>query len=202
MRTATITRNTLETQIRLKLNLDGDGAKSKIDTGIGFLDHMLTLFSRHSGIELQLTCKGDTQVDGHHSTEDIGIVLGQAVYDALGDKKGIRRFSDVTLPMDEALVLVAIDISGRGGCHTALAFETEKIGEFDTQLVEEFLEAFAMNAALTLHVRQLAGRNSHHIAEACFKGLGRALRTAVETDTRFAKQIPSTKGTLSSDKKR
>ena len=202
MRTATITRNTKETQIKVKINLDGDGAKSKIETGIGFLDHMLELFSRHSGIEMTLSCKGDTRVDGHHSTEDIGIVLGQAVEEALGDKKGIKRFADVTLPMDETLVLTAIDISGRGASHVSLAFETEKIGEFDTQLVGEFLEAFATNAGITLHVRQLAGHNSHHIAEACFKGLGRALREAVETDVRFAKQIPSTKGTLAGNKKR
>ena len=202
MRSATINRNTNETQIQCKLNLDGDGSKSKIKTGIGFLDHMLELFSRHSGIGLALTCKGDTQVDGHHSTEDIGIVLGQAVCEALGDKKGIRRFADVTIPMDETLVLTAIDISGRGSCHTAISFETEKIGDFDTQLVEEFLAAFAVNAGITLHVRQLAGRNSHHIAEACFKGLGRALRAAVETDTRFSNQIPSTKGTLSAGRKR
>ena len=201
MRTANITRNTTETQIKCKLNLDGDGAKSQIATGVGFLDHMLVLFSRHSGIELALTCKGDVHVDDHHSTEDIGIVLGEALCEALGDKKGIRRFADVTLPMDEALVLTAIDISGRGASHVSLSFETEKIGTFDTQLVEEFLEAFAKNAGITLHVRQLAGHNSHHIAEACFKGLGRALRAAVETDTRFAKQIPSTKGTLSEKKK-
>ena len=201
MRTASVTRTTMETDIRLKLNLDGDGAKSQIKTGIGFMDHMLTLFSRHAGIELHVTCKGDTYVDDHHSTEDIGIVLGRAISEALGDKKGIRRYGDVCLPMDEALVLVALDISGRGACHPELAFETEKIGTFDTQLVEEFLHAFAQNAGITLHVRQLAGYNSHHIAEACFKGLGRALRTAVETDARFAKQIPSTKGTLSEKKR-
>ena len=196
MRKASITRKTKETQITCQINLDGDGAKSKIATGVGFLDHMLELFSRHAGIELGIVCKGDTHVDDHHSTEDCGIVLGQAVYKALGDKKGICRFADVTLPMDEALVLVAIDISGRGACHASLAFETEKIGTFDTQLVAEFLCAFAREAGITLHVRMLAGSNSHHIAEACFKGLGRAMRTAIGTDARFGGQIPSTKGML------
>ena len=196
MRKASVTRKTKETQITCRINLDGDGSKSKIATGVGFLDHMLELFSRHAGIEIDLTCRGDTYVDDHHSTEDCGIVLGQATAKAFGDKKGIRRFADVTLPMDEALVTVAIDISGRGACHPALSFETEKIGTFDTQLVEEFMHAFARESGITLHVRQLAGSNSHHIAEACFKGLGRALRHAVETDPRFGKQIPSTKGML------
>ena len=196
MRTATVNRNTSETQIKCKLNLDGDGAKSRIATGIGFLDHMLTLFSRHAGIELQLTCKGDTHVDDHHSAEDTAIVLGEAIARAMGSKQGIRRFADVTMPMDEALVLVALDISGRGACHPDIVFTAEKIGTFDTELVEEFFHAFARNAGITLHVRQIAGTNSHHIAEACFKGLGRALRSALETDPRFPKQVPSTKGTL------
>lgn len=196
MRKASVTRKTKETQITCRIDLDGDGARSKIATGVGFLDHMLELFSRHAGIETDIVCKGDTQVDDHHSTEDCGIVLGQAVRKALGDKKGIRRFADVTLPMDEALALVAIDISGRGACHMSVPFETEKIGTFDTQLVEEFMHAFAREAGITLHVRLLAGTNSHHIAEACFKGLGRAMRQAVETDPRFAGQIPSTKGML------
>ncbi len=195
-RCADIARNTAETQVRVCLDLDGDPSVSKIATGVGFLDHMLELFVRHGGFEAQITCKGDTYVDDHHSVEDIGITLGEAFKAALGDRRGIRRYADITLPMDESLVLVAIDISGRGGCYTGLSFSSEKIGTFDTELVEEFLIAFAQNAGLTLHVRQIAGRNSHHIAEACFKGLGRAMRQAVSIDGRFADAIPSTKGTL------
>lgn len=196
MRTADMHRVTAETDVTIWLDLDGDGSVSKIATGVGFLDHMLTLFSRHSGIQMNLSCKGDTWVDDHHSVEDIGITLGQAFLSALGTKQGIRRYASLTLPMDEALVLVAVDISGRSGCYTDVTFPSEKIGNFDTELVVEFLRAFAANAVLTLHVRELAGENSHHIAEAVFKGLGHALREAVSLDQRFADQIPSTKGVL------
>ncbi len=196
MRTAEINRVTNETDISLWIDLDGDGKASEINSGVGFLDHMLTLWSRHSGIQMTLTCEGDTWVDDHHSVEDIGISLGQAVAEALGDKKGISRYASLMLPMDESLVLVAVDISGRGGCYPVLDFPTQKIGSFDTELVEEFLRAFACNAGITLHIRQIAGSNSHHIAEACFKGLGRAMRQAVSIDTRFETEIPSTKGVL------
>lgn len=196
MREAKVNRETTETKIELSLDLDGNIEKSKISTGIGFLDHMLTLFARYAGIELKVTCKGDTWVDDHHSVEDIGITLGKALLSALGDKKGIVRFGEVYQPMDESLVLAALDISGRGGFYTDLKFLTEKTGSFDTELVEEFMKAFATNAGITLHIRQLAGSNSHHIAEAAFKGLGRALRTAVSIDRRFNDKIPSTKGRL------
>ena len=196
MRTAEINRVTNETNVDLWLDLDGDGSASEIQTGVGFLDHMLTLFSKHSGIQMTLSCKGDTYVDDHHSVEDIGIAMGQAIREALSDKKGIRRYASVALPMDEALVLVAVDISGRGGFFTGMHYPSEKIGTFDTELVKEFMMAFAMNAGLTLHIRQLAGENSHHIAEACFKGLGHAMREAVEIDDRFSHEIPSTKGVL------
>jgi len=196
MRTAEINRVTNETNVDLWLDLDGDGSASEIQTGVGFLDHMLTLFSRHSGIQMTLSCKGDTYVDDHHSVEDIGIAMGQAIREALSDKKGIRRYASLALPMDEALVLVAVDISGRGGFFTDMHYPSEKIGTFDTELVKEFMMAFAMNAGLTLHIRQLAGENSHHIAEACFKGLGHAMREAVEIDDRFSHEIPSTKGVL------
>ena len=196
MREAKVNRETTETKIELSLDLDGNIEKSGISTGIGFLDHMLTLFARYAGIELKVTCKGDTWVDDHHSVEDIGITLGKALLSALGDKKGIVRFGEAYQPMDESLVLAALDISGRGGFYTDLKFLTEKIGSFDTELVEEFMKAFATNAGITLHIRQLAGSNSHHIAEAAFKGLGRALRTAVSIDRRFNDKIPSTKGRL------
>lgn len=196
MREAKVNRETTETKIELSLDLDGNIEKSEISTGIGFLDHMLTLFARYAGIELKVTCKGDTWVDDHHSVEDIGITLGKALLSALGDKKGIVRFGEAYQPMDESLVLAALDISGRGGFYTDLKFLTEKIGSFDTELVEEFMKAFATNAGITLHIRQLAGSNSHHIAEAAFKGLGRALRTAVSIDRRFNDKIPSTKGRL------
>lgn len=196
MREAKVNRETTETKIELSLDLDGNIEKSKISTGIGFLDHMLTLFARYAGIELKVTCKGDTWVDDHHSVEDIGITLGKALLSALGDKKGIVRFGEAYQPMDESLVLAALDISGRGGFYTDLKFLTEKTGSFDTELVEEFMKAFATNASITLHIRQLAGSNSHHIAEAAFKGLGRALRTAVSIDRRFNDKIPSTKGRL------
>ena len=196
MREAKVNRETTETKIELSLDLDGNIEKSEISTGIGFLDHMLTLFARYAGIELKVTCKGDTWVDAHHSVEDIGITLGKALLSALGDKKGIVRFGEAYQPMDESLVLAALDISGRGGFYTDLKFLTEKTGSFDTELVEEFMKAFATNASITLHIRQLAGSNSHHIAEAAFKGLGRALRTAVSIDRRFNDKIPSTKGRL------
>ena len=195
MRTAEITRKTNETDIRLSLDLDGQG-KSRVRTGVGFLDHMLTLLARHGGMDLELTCDGDTQVDDHHSVEDIGIALGQAFDQALGEKRGVRRYASLCLPMDEALILCAVDLSGRGGDYEELAIPAEKIGSFDTQLVYEFMWAFAANARLTLHLRKLAGRNSHHIVEGAFKALGRALREAAETDPRFRDEIPSTKGML------
>ena len=195
MRTAEITRKTNETDIRLSLNLDGQG-ESRIWSGVGFLDHMLTLLARHGGMDLELTCTGDTQVDDHHSVEDIGIALGQAFDQALGEKRGVRRYASLCLPMDEALILCAVDLSGRGGYYEELSIPAEKIGAFDTQLVYEFMWAFAANARLTLHLRKLAGRNSHHIVEGAFKALGRALREAAETDPRFRDEIPSTKGML------
>ena len=196
MRTAELKRKTAETDIEINVNLDGDSANSVIDSGVGFLDHMLTLLSRHGAMELKVLCKGDTQVDDHHSVEDIGIALGTAIREALGDKAGIRRYASIALPMDEALVLCALDISGRGGLYYEVPFLTEKIGTFDTELVEEFMHAFAQNAGFTLHLQKLAGRNSHHVAEACFKGLGRAMREAVSNDPREAGRIPSTKGVL------
>ena len=195
MRTASIQRTTNETRIALELNLDGTG-KSEICSGVGFLDHMLTLFARHGDFDLTVHCQGDTQVDDHHSVEDIGIALGQAFDQALGEKRGVRRYASLCLPMDEALILCAVDLSGRGGYYEELAIPTEKIGAFDTQLVYEFMWAFAANARLTLHLRKLAGRNSHHIVAGAFKALGRALREAAETDPRFRDEIPSTKGML------
>ena len=195
MRTAHIARKTNETDITLTICLDGRGV-SAIQSGVGFLDHMLTLLARHGGMDLELTCDGDTQVDDHHSVEDIGIALGQAFDQALGEKRGVRRYASLCLPMDEALILCAVDLSGRGGYYEELAIPTEKIGSFDTQLVYEFMWAFAANARLTLHLRKLAGRNSHHIVEGAFKALGRALREAAETDPRFRDEIPSTKGML------
>ena len=195
MRQASVERKTNETDIKLSLNLDGRG-ESTVRSGVGFLDHMLTLLSRHSGMDLELVCTGDTQVDDHHSVEDIGIALGEAFAKALGDKRGVRRYASLHLPMDEALVLCAVDLSGRGGYYEELEIPTEKIGSFDTQLVYEFMEAFAVNARLTLHLRKVAGRNSHHIVEGAFKALGRALREAVSLDERFRDEIPSTKGTL------
>ena len=195
MRQAEITRKTNETDIRLALDLDGRG-ECRIETGVGFLDHMLTLLSRHGRLDLELTCAGDTQVDDHHSVEDIGIALGQAFAQALGDKRGVRRYASLCLPMDEALILCAVDLSGRGGYYEEMAIPTEKIGTFDTQLVYEFMEAFAVNARITLHLRQLAGRNSHHIVEGAFKALGRALREAAAVDEAFRDEIPSTKGML------
>ncbi len=195
MRTAEITRVTAETDIRLTLTLDGTG-KSEIDTGCGFLNHMLTLFARHGRFDLCVRCKGDTDVDDHHTTEDIGIALGQAFYRALGDKRGICRYADRTLPMDEALILSAVDISGRGGAYLELPMPTQKVGTFDTELCAEFWIAFARDAGLTLHIRELAGSNSHHIIEGTFKAVARSLRAAVAIDPACAGEIPSTKGVL------
>ena len=195
MRTAQIKRKTAETDIALSLNLDGTGV-SDCCTGCGFLDHMLTLFSRHGRFDLNVTCVGDTYVDYHHTVEDIGICLGKAFAQALGERKGIIRYGDTTLAMDESLILTAVDISGRGGCYYALEIPTEKVGDFDTELCQEFLIAFAQNAALTLHVRQLTGSNSHHIIEGTFKSLARSLKKAVAIDKAYANEIPSTKGVL------
>ena len=196
MRKADIKRETAETKVDLSLDLDGNIEESLISTGVGFLDHMLTLFARYAGIELKVKGVGDTWVDDHHSVEDVGIALGMALREALGNKRGICRFGEAYQPMDESLVLTALDISGRGGFHADLHFLTEKIGSFDTELVAEFMNALALNAGLTLHIRQFAGVNSHHIAEAAFKGLGRAIRQAVAIDERFNDKIPSTKGSL------
>jgi len=195
MRTADIIRNTAETQISLKLNLDGSG-KSTIATGVGFLDHMLTLFSRHGRFDLELTCTGDTWVDDHHTTEDVGIALGQAFKTALADKKGVMRYGSTILPMDEALILTAVDLSGRGYLGYELQIPTEKVGSFDTELVEEFWLGFVRNCDCTLHIRKLSGTNSHHIIEGAFKSAGRSLRAAVAIDAAFADEIPSTKGVL------
>ena len=195
MRQAEIVRQTGETDIRLSLNLDGSGA-AEISSGMGFLDHMLCLFARHGGFDLRLTCVGDTQVDDHHSTEDIAICLGKAFAQALGDKKGIARYGDIILPMDEALLLCAVDISGRGACYCELDIPSQKVGSFDTELAEEFFIAFARNANLTLHLRQLAGKNSHHIIEGAFKALGRTLAKAAALDDKNAGRVPSTKGML------
>ncbi len=195
MRTADIARKTAETDIRLTLNLDGAGV-SVIATGCGFLDHMLTLFARHGRFDLTVSCVGDTQVDDHHTVEDIGICLGDAFANALGDMRGISRYGNTILPMDEALILTAADISGRGMLCYGLNIPTEKVGTFDTELVEEFLLAFVRRANVTLHIQQLAGRNSHHIIEGMFKSLARTLRTAVAIDPACADEIPSTKGVL------
>lgn len=195
MRKAEIKRDTAETKISLNIDLDGRG-NSKISTGVGFLDHMLTLFAKHGHFDLEISCVGDTQVDDHHTTEDIGICLGKAFAKALGDKAGIYRYGDITLPMDEALILAAVDISGRSYLGYALEIPTEKVGSFDTELVEEFWIAFTSNAGLDLHLRQLAGKNSHHIIEGAFKAAGRALRKAVAIDPDFADEMPSTKGVL------
>lgn len=195
MRKAELNRTTAETDIALSLNLDGTGV-SKIATGCGFLDHMLTLFSRHGRFDLTVSCKGDTYVDYHHTVEDIGICLGKAFAEALGDKRGITRYGDITLPMDETLILAAADISGRGGYYGALNIPTEKVGDFDTELCREFWLAFAANSGVTLHLRQLTGDNSHHIIEGCFKAAARALRAAVRIDPDCAGEVPSTKGML------
>ncbi|MBR3705616.1 MAG: imidazoleglycerol-phosphate dehydratase HisB [Firmicutes bacterium] len=190
-----IMRKTAETDINLEITLDGSG-KSTIDTGCGFLDHMLTLFARHGRFDLDVTCKGDTYVDYHHTAEDIGIVLGEAFACAIGDKKGITRYGNFILPMDEALIMSAVDISGRSYLGYNLEIPTEKVGDFDTELVEEFWLGFVRNAQVTLHIRQLAGTNSHHIIEGAFKSVARSLKAAVAIDPDFADEIPSTKGVL------
>lgn len=196
MRKATVKRTTKETDVAVAVDLDGSGAAS-VATGIGFLDHMLDLLARHSRIDLDIKAKGDLHVDQHHTTEDVGIALGQAIKKALGDMTGITRYADVHVPMDETLTRVALDISGRPFLVFSVEFVRAKIGTFDTALVQEWFQAFAVNAALTLHVATLYGSNDHHIAESCFKGLARALRTAVAIDPRAAHEVPSTKGTLS-----
>jgi imidazoleglycerol-phosphate dehydratase len=195
MRQAEIIRKTGETDIRVFLELDGSG-RSRIDTGVGFLDHMLELFARHGRFDLEVSCKGDTRVDDHHSTEDIGIALGAALEKALADKKGIVRYGQTILPMDESLILSAVDISGRGLLAYDLQIPTEKVGTFDTELTEEFLRALAVHARCTLHLRQLAGKISHHIIEGAFKSMARSLRAAVRLDPECAGEIPSTKGVL------
>ena len=192
---AEIVRNTAETQIELKLNIDGTG-KSKIATGCGFLDHMLTLFSRHGRFDLEVSCNGDTYVDYHHTAEDIGICLGEVFAKALGEKRGIVRYGSMMLPMDEALILSAVDISGRGMLCYDLQIPTEKVGDFDTELVKEFFLAFVRKAEITLHIKQLAGENSHHIIEGAFKSVARSLAAACSVDEKYADEIPSTKGVL------
>ena len=195
MRQVDVVRNTLETQISVRLDLDGTG-KSSLATGIGFFDHMLDLLARHSRIDLAVKAKGDLHIDAHHTTEDVGIALGQAVKQALGDMKGIARYADVHVPMDEALTRVAIDISGRPFLVFKSEFVRDKVGSFDTELVQEWFQAFAMNAGITLHAETLYGTNDHHIAESCFKGLARALKGAVAIDPRARDEVPSTKGSL------
>lgn len=195
MRTAKLRRTTGETDVAVVLDLDGTG-KSEISTGCGFLDHMLTLFARHGRFDLTVQAKGDTWVDDHHTVEDVGITLGDAFAQALGEKRGVTRYGSTILPMDEALILTAVDLSGRGLLCYDLAIPTEKVGTFDTQLVGEFFAAFARRADLTLHVKQLAGANSHHIIEGAFKSLARSLRTAVVIDPAAAGEVPSTKGVL------
>ena len=195
MRTATIKRKTKETDIEVTIDLDGKG-RSQIATGIGFLDHMLDLLARHSRIDMTVKAVGDLHIDFHHTAEDVGIALGQAVKQALGDMKGIGRYADVHMPMDETLTRVALDISGRPFLVFKATFGRDKVGTFDTELVQEWFQAFAMNAGVTLHVECLYGTNDHHIAESCFKGLARCLRSAVAIDERTRDEVPSTKGTL------
>ena len=195
MRKGAVSRKTKETDVEVELNLDGQG-RSQVATGIGFLDHMLDLLARHSRIDITVKAKGDLHIDQHHTTEDVGIALGQAMKQALGDMKGITRYADVHMPMDEALTRVAIDISGRPYLVFEAEFSRDKVGSFDTELVEEWFRAFAINAGVTLHVALLYGSNDHHIAESCFKGLARALRAAVSIDPRAANEVPSTKGSL------
>ncbi|MCQ2451119.1 MAG: imidazoleglycerol-phosphate dehydratase HisB [Clostridia bacterium] len=195
MRTAEIIRTTGETDIKVTLNLDGIG-KSEIDSGCGFLDHMLTLFSKHSKFDLTVICKGDTNVDYHHSVEDIGIALGQAFNKALGDKKGIERYADTFLPMDETLILSATDISGRGAFRYNVNIPSNRVGDFDTELCEEFFISFVRKAEIALHIKQFDGTNSHHIIECIFKSVARTLRKAVNIDEKFSEEIPSTKGVL------
>lgn len=195
MRTSEISRKTAETDVYIKLNLDGKG-ECEIGTGIGFLDHMLTLFAKHGRFDLIAKCDGDIEVDGHHTTEDIGIALGQAFKEALGDKRGIKRYGSTILPMDEALILTAVDISGRPYLRYRMKIPAPMVGDFDTELLREFVIAFAFNAGITLHVRRLDGVNSHHIIEGTFKSLARTLKKAVEIDEKAKDEIPSTKGVL------
>ena len=195
MRKAEISRKTAETDICLSLAIDGSG-KSEIQTGCGFLDHMLTLFAKHGRFDIAINCKGDTDVDDHHTVEDIGICLGQAFSKALGDKKGVFRYGNMLLPMDEALILSAVDLSGRGHLSYTVDGLTEKVGTFDTELVEEFWLAFVRESAITLHIQKMAGTNTHHIIEGAFKSVARSLRTAVAIDAAFSAEIPSTKGVL------
>lgn len=195
MRKAEISRKTAETEIQLRLDLDGTGV-SQLHTGCGFLDHMLTLFARHGRFDLAVRCEGDTYVDDHHTVEDIGICLGDAFAQALGDKRGVVRYGSTLLPMDEALILTAVDLSGRGMLCCDLRIPTEKVGTFDTQLAEEFFIALARRGDMTIHIRQLAGNNSHHIIEGTFKSLARSLAAAAAIDPRFSREIPSTKGVL------
>ena len=195
MRAAELSRTTAETDVRLRLELDGTGL-SQIATGCGFLDHMLTLFARHGRFDLSVQCTGDTNVDDHHTVEDIGICLGDAFSEALGDKRGTVRYGSVLLPMDEALILTAVDVSGRGMLYWDMHIPTPKVGSFDTELAEEFFIALARRGDMTIHVRQLAGSNSHHIIEGAFKGLARSLSAAAAIDSRFPLEIPSTKGVL------
>ena len=195
MRTAEINRKTNETDIKLKLNLDGTG-KSEINTGCGFLDHMLTLFARHGGFDLTVSCKGDTYVDYHHTVEDIGIALGDAFKSALGDMRGITRYGSFILPMDESLIMTAVDISGRSHLSYDLAIPAQKVGDFDTELTEEFYLGFVRHAAVTLHIKELSGTNSHHIIEGAFKSVARSLAAAVKIDENRKDEIPSTKGVL------
>ena len=195
MRKGSVRRATKETEVEVAVDLDGDG-RSSVATGIGFLDHMLDLLARHSRLDIAVKAKGDLHIDHHHTTEDVGIALGQAVKQALGEMKGISRYADVHIPMDEALTRVAIDISGRPFLVFKVDFVRDKVGPFDTELVQEWFQAFAINAAVTLHVTTFYGTNDHHIAESCFKGLARTLRVAVAVDPRAAHEVPSTKGTL------
>lgn len=195
MRKSEVVRKTAETDIALTLNLDGSGTGA-INTGVGFLDHMLELLTRHARFDLDVECMGDTHVDSHHTVEDVGICLGSAFAQALGDARGICRFSDVTLPMDEAVVLCAVDISGRSHLSLDVPLSDRTVGSMDTELLEEFLLAFTRKAGLTLHLRMLAGKNAHHIIEACFKSLARALRAAIKIDDEYRDEIPSTKGTI------
>ena len=195
MRTSVINRKTAETDISLELNLDGSG-KSSISTGCGFLDHMLTLFAKHGRFDLKLSCKGDTYVDYHHTVEDIGIVLGQALKQCVGDGAGIMRYADIILPMDEALILVAVDVCGRSYLGYGLNITAEKVGDFDTELVNEFFAAVVGNFPIALHIKQLDGKNTHHIIEGAFKAVARALSAALKIDSAAAGEIPSTKGKL------
>ena len=195
MRTYSINRKTAETDIELSVNIDGSG-KSEINTGCGFLDHMLTLFAKHARFDLEVNCKGDTHVDYHHTAEDIAIVLGTAISECIGDAKGINRYGHIILPMDESLILCAVDMSGRAYLNYDLHIPTEKVGDFDTELVEEFMVAFSRCAKMNLHLKQLDGTNSHHIIEGSFKALARAMKNAVEIDEKYKNEIPSTKGIL------